>query len=134
MNKDNPKKVVATSASVKIMRSYDYCHFEITLSSGVEGEFETLDSVDELRKEAARLCDKAVRQYKEMKALTSDQEAKKWHFDNIEHQVKLIKENYPKSEWTPEQKAVVKKHEDTKFYMSLDYDYEDDWVEPETPF
>jgi hypothetical protein len=36
------------SASVKVMRSYDYCHFEIALSSD---NMENLIGVDELRKE-----------------------------------------------------------------------------------
>lgn len=47
--------------SVKVMRSYDYCHFEIALSSDQEM---TLDQVNELRKCAAILVDESVRQYK----------------------------------------------------------------------
>jgi hypothetical protein len=47
--------------SVKVMRSHDYCHFEVVLTSS---EANTPQLVDELRKTAARLADKAVEQYK----------------------------------------------------------------------
>lgn len=53
------------SASVKVMRSYDYCHFEVVLSlRETEKTFITADDVNSLRIEAARLADEAVRQYK----------------------------------------------------------------------
>ena len=42
-------------ASVKIMRSYDYNHFEICLSD----DCEDLKAVNELRKSAQRLADEA---------------------------------------------------------------------------
>jgi len=48
-------------ASVKIMRSYDYCHFEICL--GTDEDIPLVD-VDKIRKDAQRLVDKAVDQYK----------------------------------------------------------------------
>ncbi len=46
-------------ASVKVMRSYDYCHFEVALST----QCSTMGGIDDLRKDAARLVDKAVAQY-----------------------------------------------------------------------
>lgn len=57
-------------ASVKIMRSYDYNHFEVTLSSD---EDMTLDEVNEMRKSAARLADQALLQYQLMKKVQSAQ-------------------------------------------------------------
>lgn len=48
------------NASVKIMLSYDYNHFEVALSE----ECEDLKAANELRKSAQRLADEAVRQYK----------------------------------------------------------------------
>lgn len=38
------------SATVRVMRSYDYCHFEIVLGSN---EDMTTDQVNDMRKEAA---------------------------------------------------------------------------------
>jgi hypothetical protein len=58
-------------ASVKIMLSYDYSHFEIALSSD---NCDSADAVDELRKVAQRLADKAVKQYKTMKMVLSKNE------------------------------------------------------------
>lgn len=106
-------------ASVKIMRSYDYNHFEVALSND---ENMTLEQVDEMRKEAARLVDKAVSQYQIAKNQASRV------FDSyLEQQAKIIKENYPKSQWTEEQKATVKKHEDNVYWANREYDYQDEW-------
>lgn len=69
-----------THASVKVMRSHDYCHFEVSLGYDAPA---TLEQIDALRKEAARLADKAVEQYKIAKraaSLLSDI-AEKWRLD-----------------------------------------------------
>ena len=48
-------------ASVKIMLSHDYCHFEVALSSDAAV---TPVQVNVMRKKAQFLADEAVRQYK----------------------------------------------------------------------
>ena len=103
-------------ASVKVMNSYDYCHFEVCLGSD---EDLSLEAINELRKDAQRLVDKAISQYKIAKNLIPYQphEHKK-----LQEKVQIIKENYPMSEWTPEQKATVKALDDFRFY-----DYQDEW-------
>lgn len=111
-------------ASVKIMRSYDYNHFEICLSSDEEM---SLEQVDDLRKEAARLVDKAVEQYKVAKCHLNFVQNNSYDLGELRKEVKIITENFPKSEWTEEQKAKVKKLEDINYWKSRDYDYEDDW-------
>lgn len=108
------------NASVKVMNSYDYCHFEVVLSV----EDVEITDVDLLRKEAQRLVDKAIKQYKIAKRVaqldvTPSQE--------LTRKVKAIKENFPQSEWSPEQQAIVKEYEDRNFRASLSYDYQDDW-------
>jgi histidinol phosphatase-like enzyme len=105
-------------ASVKVMNSYDYCHFEICLGSD---EDMSLDQINGMRKDAQRLVDKAVEQYKIAKNRIPYQGGQ--HSD-LEKQVKIINENFPKSEWTPQQKATVKAYDDFRFY-----DYQDDWEE-----
>lgn len=102
--------------SVKVMLSYNYCHFEVALSSDEEM---TLTEIDDMRKDAMRLADKAVHQYKVAK---NNLEYSTSRRDELERKVKIIIENYPKSEWTPEQKALVKSLEDFRYY-----DYQDDW-------
>ena len=105
------------TASVKVMRSYDYNHFEVSLSSD---EKLSLIEVEDMRKNAARLVDRAIDQYKVMKRketfLNSQSKAA------LENRVKRIKENFPKSEWTPEHKAEIKKLEDYEFAERFDYD------------
>ena len=60
------------SAGVKIMRSYDYCHFEISLGTTADDGL-TPGDVRTVREEAARLVDEAVERYKE--ARTKEREA-----------------------------------------------------------
>lgn len=88
-------------AGVKVMRSYDYCHFEITLSGSLGGtpELERFKAIDEMRKEAARLADKAVEQYKVAKRWAS-----KMEFQGGEKEKRLE-------------------------YAKRYYDYQDDWNE-----
>lgn len=105
---------------VRVMRSYDYNHFEIAL----ECDCEDMGAADELRKQAARLVDKAVEQFKVAQRKLSYLP----DFKVKEEAMKIIGD-IPESEWTPEQKAAVKKHKDQLFYSSLDYDYEDDLEE-----
>lgn len=110
-------------ASVKVMRSYDYCHFEVCLSSDEEL---TLEEVNNLRKDAARLTDEAVRQYKAARRLDSE-----WPFKKAEilKEVEIIKEK-PASEWTPKEKALVKLVSDKNWEARWDYYDEDDdpWI------
>lgn len=111
------------TGSVKVMRSYDYCHFEVQLSSSEE---KTLDEIDDMRKDAARLADKAVAQYAQFKKHHSWIDGNEWDFERLGEEVKEIKKN-SESEWTPVQKARVKLYDDINFRRSRDYDYADDW-------
>lgn len=110
--------------SVKIMLSYDYNHFEICLSSDEEMD---LNKINEMAKDAHRLVDKAKNRY----ILQKKYEQKRFDLENcandLNKEVKIIKENYPQTEWTPEQKAKVKKLENINFWLSEYYDYQDDW-------
>lgn len=117
---------LTTSASVKVMRSHDYCHFEIVLSvsSGSPGLTLTAAEIDEARKEAARLADKAVAQYiaaKEAQSLRSNI-SQKWMLEQATRT--------PEGERTPQEKAVIKYHHDKAFRARFDYDYEDDYEQP----
>jgi hypothetical protein len=111
-------------ASVKIMRSFDYCHFEICLGTD---EKVTISKIDEMRKEAARLVDKAVEQYKTAKKVESVKHNKHYSYEQLMHECQVIRENYPQSEWTSEQKEKMKRLENAQYQMSREYDYEDQW-------
>ena len=111
--------------SVKIMRSYDYCHFEVCLGTD---ELMDLDGINQMRKEAALLVDEAVRQYQIAKEKES---SRKWNYTQMKgllDKIKLI-ESLPESERTPEQAALLRGNADSEFwqtYESEDYYYQDD--------
>lgn len=109
-------------ASVKVMRSYDYCHFEICL--GTDDNL-TIEQVDDLRKEAARLADKAVAQYKIAKSEASRRADIASERKRLEASVERISQ-IPESERTAEQKAVVKALDDHEYWERHKYDYDDD--------
>lgn len=113
--------------TVRVMRSYDYCHFEVSL----EGDFppETmLDDTNNLRKQAALLVDEAVRQYKVAKKAEGKRDSREWEINSTLQKVDLIKA-IPPSEWTVEQAALMRAYEDKTFwkqYESDNYFYDDD--------
>lgn len=123
---------IIDGASVKVMRSYDYCHFEVALSVD-DGHAISAEDVDEMRKEAMRLADKAVEQYKIAKRMATKSFSALDDLRFLSHKAEAILENYPKSEWNDEQKAIIKRVEDLKFIASRHYDYEDDWNEDDRP-
>lgn len=123
-----------SAASVKVMRSYDYCHFEVCLSierwtDGVTFRSITPADIDEVRKTAARLADKAVNQYKAFKENLENNEREEWRIAALEerHEAILAK---AEPDRTPEEQAIVKAIADRKFELRR-YDYDDAWQEPE---
>ena len=118
-----------TSATVKVMRSHDYCHFEVSLSSTIApmtgSQFKSeAQQVDDLRKTAARLADKAVEQYKIAKAAMCTVEMLTQEYSLIQA------EKTEESERTPQQKAAIKYKSDKDFASRFNYDYSDDWQNP----
>lgn len=123
-------------ASVKVMRSFDYCHFEICLGWGEDGVtigevtqdkfFEYSRAVNELRTVAARLADKAVEQYQIAKEHYQNKLHRGGNMKHYRREVAEI-EKIPESERTPRQKAQIKALADYEFMMTKNYDYQDDW-------
>ncbi len=107
------------TASVKVMNSYDYCHFEIALSQDVDN----LIDVNTLRIRAQQLVDEAVRQYKVAKEKATDYENDMRGKARLKIEVDKILEK-PKKEWSPEEKAKVKAIEDVEWERNR-YQYED---------
>lgn len=115
------------SASVKVMRSHDYCHFEVCLSSNLS---RTPMAVDALRKDAARLADKAVEQYKVAKHNAQRMDNDRINLIGLRYRLRNILAK-PESERTPEEKAVVKTIEDRAHHNPRRYNYEDGFEEDE---
>lgn len=107
--------------SVKIMLSYDYCHFEIALENDNLTE---LKDVNNLRKDAQKLADEAVRQYRKSKEQNKIliQEKREEFLKKIEKiQLKPVKER------TIEDKAMLKTYDDDDWDKHFTfYDYNDD--------
>lgn len=112
-----------SNASVKIMRSYDYCHFEITM--GVDMPI-TVAQVNDMRKEAMRLADQAVEQYKIAREDEEQRMRAGKTLAQLEKEVDAIDE-IPDSERTPDHLAILKCYADTRWRLSRTYDYDDDW-------
>ena len=121
-------------ASVKVMRSFDYCHFEVCLSSTAPQEIIesgssasiTPQEVDELRKTAARLADKAVAQYRVAKVNAQRLLNEKCQRNFIDSQMKCI-EGTPEVDRTVNEQATLKAYKDVLWEANRAYDYEDDW-------
>ena len=109
------------SASVRVMRSYDYSHFEVCLTSS---SVTTPQGVNELRKEAARLADAAVYQYIIAKAVAGRKAEMQQQWLLAQAEAK------PEGERTAEEMAIIKYHSDAAFAAQFDYDYEDEWDLP----
>ena len=114
-------------ASVKVMRSHDYCHFVVCLTTS---EATGPNAVDELRKTAARLADKAVEQYKVAKNNAEQRIYDKRRLDNLINDVDDILKT-PVDARTPEDMAKVKALNDHRHRARAVYDYEDDFSEEE---
>lgn len=118
-------KIKKFKASVKVMNSYDYSHFEVSLASD---QPMTIEEINGMRKTSQRLVDEAIRQYKIAKEKANQRENLGWETENLKKQFDIINKK-PISEWTPEEKAKIKLMGDKDWQSQFDYDYEDDWGE-----
>lgn len=114
---------ILNGASVKVMRSYDYCHFEVVLSTTI---VITLQDVDEMRKEAARLADKAVAQYKIAKQNAETRAIEQGERPYRVRQAEAIRA-MAETDRSIEEKAYLKAFDDEQWQATREYDYEDDW-------
>lgn len=109
-----------TLATVKIMRSHDYCHFESSIQ--IEGENITLTDIDNARKDCQRLCDKAVGQYITAKNESANRASNSRERMNLENEVSGIKATKSEQQYTPLDKAKIKALDDWNHQNRYDYD------------
>ena len=120
------------SASVKIMLSYNYCHFEVC--KGSDSDL-TNKEINEMRKDVQRLADEAVRQFKKFQQNAIeriDGETKILNFEQQCRQIKLKNE----CDRTLKEIAMLKTFETENYrnkMMSI-YDYEDEDEDEESTF
>lgn len=114
------------SASVKVMLSYDYCHFETSMQLENDNGV-TLKDIDDARKSCQRLAYKAAGQYKTAKEMAAKRVDGKYQVTNFEEQCKkiLAKDEHDR---TLKEIAMLKQFQDEnwKAQFEYDYDYDDD--------
>ena len=115
------------SASVKIMLSYDYCHFEVCKSTD---ENITDEQINEMRKDVQRLCDKAVQQFKIAKDMSSKRMNGKYTMLDFKNQCLAIEEK-KEEDRTVKEIAMLKQFSDENWQAQFEYnyDYEDNFDE-----
>ncbi len=117
---------IIRTASVKVMRSYDYCHFEVAMTIENDEDI-TLIEIDNVRKNCMRLADKAVEQYKIAKVNydnKSQRDKDKLGFEKDCQKIAAKSEQ----DRTIKEMAMLKSYVDGnwKAQFDYDYDYEDD--------
>ena len=111
-------------SSVKIMLSYDYCHFEVSKSTDQELSNK---EINELRKDVQRLADEAVRQYKIAKQNAAERVNAEFAIRNFEEECKRIMAK-EEQDRTIREIAMLKQYQDEHWRVQFynHYDYEDD--------
>lgn len=119
-------ETIIKTASVKVMLSYDYSHFEASMSLENESGL-TVQDIDDARKKCQRLADKAVGQYKKAKEMASLRSHGEYRMRNFEDECKHIQAK-DEQDRTVEEIAMLKQYEDENWQAQFEYpyDYDDD--------
>lgn len=114
------------NASVKVMLSYDYSHFEALMSLENDNGL-TLEEIDAARKDCQRLADKAVSQYKSAKISAEKRNDGEYQMRNFEQECVKIKAKN-ENDRTLKEIAMLKTYENENWQSQFDYnyDYDDD--------
>lgn len=117
---------IVKTASVKVMLSYDYSHFESSMSIENESGL-SLQDINEARKNCQRLSDEAVRQYKKAKEMAAFRQNGTYELDNFRNTCEKIKLK-TECDRTIKEIAMLKQYEDENWQSQFDYpyDYDDD--------
>ncbi len=119
-------ETIVKSASVKVMLSYDYCHFESSMTLENENGV-SLKEIDEKRKDCQRLAYKAAAQYKKAKEAAANRNDGEYKMKNFEDECRRI-EKKDEHDRTLKEIAMLKQYKDENWraQFDYDYDYEDD--------
>ena len=112
------------AASVKVMLSYDYSHFEASMSLEND-EGLSINDIDSARKNCQRLADKAVSQYKTAKQQAAMRNDGNYRMQNFETECKRIADK-DEQDRTIKEIAMLKQYENENWKAQFDYDYDYD--------
>ena len=117
---------IRKTASVKVMLSYDYCHFESSMTLENEDGL-TNKEIDDARKDCHRLAYKAAGQYKTSKEMAAKRTDGKYQMQNFQSECERIKKK-DEHDRTLKEIAMLKQYEDENWQAQFDYnyDYDDD--------
>lgn len=117
---------IIKNASVKVMLSYDYSHFEASMSLENDNGL-TLKEIDSARKDCQRLADKAVSQYKVAKSMAANRSNGEYAMRSFEEECKRIQLKN-EHDRTLKEIAMLKQYQDENWQAQFDYayDYDDD--------
>jgi hypothetical protein len=123
-------QTIVKTASVKVMQSYDYCHFEASMTIENENGL-SLEEIDAKRKDCQRLTDKAVAQFKTAKVMSSQLANSKVDRERFLKHITQI-QGMDECDRTIQQIAMLKQYEDNEWQaqfqrQSYDYDNDDDF-------
>src|SRR5574343_1559938 len=106
------------NASVKVMLSYDYSHFEASMSLENDNGL-TVKEIDAPRKDCQRLSDKAVAQYKNAKAQAAQRNDGQYKMKNFEAECIKIKAK-DEHDRTLKEIAMLKQYENENWQAQFD--------------
>lgn len=114
------------TASVKVMLSYDYSHFEASISLENDNGL-SVKEIDAARKDCQRLADKAVAQYKTAKLQAANRNDGQYKMQNFEAECIKIRAK-TEHDRTLKEIAMLKQYENENWRDQFDYhyDYDDD--------
>lgn len=115
---------IIKNASVKVMLSYDYSHFEASMSLENDEGLSTSE-IDNARKSCQRLANKAVEQYKVFKLSAAKRQDAQYQMTNFESECKRIKDKN-EHDRTLKEIAMLNQYENEKWQEKFDYDYDYD--------
>lgn len=111
-------------ASIKIMLSYDYCHFEVCKSTD---DNITDVAINEMRKDVRRLCDEAVRQFIRAKERALFRSVNFSDMTRAEFEAACTKAKAkPETARSPAEMGWLKQIEDENWQRHFEDDYYDD--------
>lgn len=119
-------KTIIKSASVKVMQSYNYCHFEASMSLENDNGI-SVNEIDEARKSCQRLTNKAIGQYQKGKEVAASRNDSGIKIRAFKQEISLI-QNKQLSDRTLREIGMLKQYEQENWEAQFEvhYDYDDD--------
>lgn len=119
-------ETIRKTASVKVMLSYDYSHFEASMTLEND-EGLTIQEIDEARKSCQRLANKAVEQYKKAKQSAANRTDGQYKMQNFEKKCLEIAAK-AEGDRTINEVAMLKQYNNEAWQSQFEdnYNYDDD--------